>query len=643
MSRQIPLFNPALNSVQHVDNYPAIAPRKVLSGGQIAGSAGCPPERNLTPQNPPPYPPNCGLRGGGRAQFDPAVENGAAGPRSLDPARLAPAGTAGPAAVESNFREGVPRALRPYQVAALDAIEHALSCDQSTLLELATGLGKTVVFSEFARRRVTAGQRGLVLAHRGELLEQASNKLRDCGLDPAIEQGSRRAGASSRLVVASVDTLRGSRLLQYPQDWFDFVIVDEAHHAVAPKYQDKLRHFRHAKLLGVTATPDRLDGQGLGKVFASTAFRYGMAAAIRDEWLCPLEFRSVRVSRLDLDGVSTRAGDFDRGQLSTAMRDPGVLAEYCRWMLDRVGRRRTIAFCVDTQHARDVAAELNRLRPSTAVAVDGKTPAHERAEALRRWRAGEISFLVNCELYTEGFDEPSVEVIVVLRPTQSRALHTQIVGRGARLLGLTLAESIANGKPSCLVLDVVGNSRRHQLSSPADALLGSEDASAELRAELARLLEAGGPSASSDLAATLAQARQNLAGDEMRQAAAAVLAFRERLVDPFLAPFYEGSAPSPIGRPASAQLLAALASVGIDKPPASLSADEGTRWLNAAHRRRRRGLCTIKQARFLGGFGLECSSMSMERATGLVLAFKAMGAPAFKLHASRQPEWRSSR
>jgi superfamily II DNA or RNA helicase len=531
------------------------------------------------------------------------------------------------------------RQARPYQLAALDAIEHALARDRSTLLVLPTGCGKTFVFSEVARRFVASGRRVLVVAHRFELLEQARRALGAVGVVAQLEQGKHRAGADARCVVASIDTLRGSRLLQYPSDHFGLVIVDEAHHAVAPKYQLPLRHFRHAQVLGVTATADRLDGVGLGKVFASVAYSYEMGAAIADGYLVPLEFRRVAIDRLDLDDVSTRAGDYDRVQLSRAMRDPAVLDECCRWLLERVGRRRTIVFCVDRQHASDVAAALNRARPSTALAADGNLSAEERKSTLERWRGGEVNVLVNCDLYTEGFDEQSVEVVVLMRPTQSRSLYTQMVGRGARLYGSTLAESIANGKASCEVLDLVGNSRRHRLVGPADALLGSADASAELRAELARLLEAGGAAATRDLDATLAQARQNLAGDAQRQAAAAVLAFRERLVDPFLAPYYDQLPGLVVGRPASPQQLAALAKLGIDKPPSALSADEATRWIRGAHARRRKGLCTIRQALFLGRWGLDCSAMTMDRATALYLEFKGLGPSAFRVHAMRQPEW----
>lgn len=637
MTRQIPLFDPTYPQA----NDPAISPRNFTPQYENALIAGCPGTRILTPQKSPPYPPKCELRGAGTAQLDPAVNGDAAGPRSLDPARLAPAGTAGAAAgkAESGERESRPGrgnapTLRPYQLAAIAAVEAEWARVRSTLLVLATGTGKTVVFAELARRSIRAGRRVLVLAHRRELLDQAASKLRALGIDVELEQGKHHASSSARCVVASVDTMRGSRLLSYPESFFDEIIVDEAHHGVADKYQAVLRRFRNARVLGVTATPDRLDGKGLiGHVFESVAYQYEMGAAISDGWLCPLEIRHVRIDRLDLDEVSTKGGDFDRSQLSSAMRDPSVLAESCRWILDRVGRQRTIAFCVDNAHSLAVAEALNRVRPGTAIAVNGEHKEHERAEALRKWRAGEVSVLVNCELYTEGFDEPSVEVIVLLRPTQSRALYTQIVGRGTRL---------SPGKERCLVLDVVGNSRRHRLACAADALIGSADASAELRAELERLLEAGGAAAARDMDALLAQARQNLAGAAETAAAAAVLAFRERLVDPFLAPFYAGSC-SVVGRPASPQQLAALAAVGIDKPPPALSMDEASRWITAAHRRARKGLATIRQSLFLGRWGLDCASMTMERANALIVAFKESGAPAFKIHASRQPEWKAKR
>lgn len=612
-------------------NDPAVHPSLSETAGS-AGSAGC---RKEYPAISPHTPHKGGLRGPEKAQWagigDCGVSPEAAGPRSPDRARLAPARAAGAAAGEGKGERGDQPQLHPYQLASVAAIESEWSRVRATLLVLATGCGKTVVFAELVRREVQRGGRALVLAHRRELLEQARAKLRAVGVDAELEQGKHRASSSARCVVASVDTLRGDRLLSYPDGFFSLIVVDEAHHAVAEKYGGILGRFRAARVLGVTATPDRLDGKGLGRVFDSVAYRYEMGAAIAAGYLAPLEIRHVRIDQLDLDEVSTTRGDFDRGQLSAAMRDPSVLAECCRWILDRVGRQRTIAFCVDTKHAADVADALNRARPGTAIAIDGKAKEHERHEALRRWRSGEISTLVNCELYTEGFDEPSVEVIVILRPTQSRGLYTQIVGRGTRL---------SPGKERCLVLDLAGNSRRHRLACAADALIGAADASAELRAELERLLEAGGADAARDVDALLAQARQNLAGDAERQQAAAVLAFRERLVDPFLERFYEQAGPV-IGRPASPQQLAALAELGIASPPPALSQDEATRWIRAAHARRRRGLCTIKQGLFLGRWGLDTKEMPMQRATDLVIAFKAMGPGAFKVHAARQPEWRA--
>ena len=624
-----------LAALSGAQKQPVLTPQFDPAVDQTAGSAGSAGCRKEYPAVSPHTPLGSGLRGGEKPQLGRIADCGvgpeAAGPRSPDRARLAPARAAGAAAERPEERSGIAPTPRPYQLAALAAIESELARVQSTLLVLATGAGKTVVFAEWVRRNIRAGRRQLILAHRRELLDQAASKLRALGVDVALEQGKHHAASSSRCVVASVDTLRGSRLLSYPEDYFDDVVIDEAHHAVADKYQAILRRFRGARVLGVTATPDRLDGKGLGKTFATVAYRYEMGQAIADGWLCPLEIRHVRIDRLDLDDVATKGGDFDRSQLSSAMRDPAVLAESCRWILDRVGRKRTIAFCVDNAHSSSVAEALNRVRPGTAIAVNGEHKEHERASALARWRSGEISVLVNCELYTEGFDEPSVEVIVLLRPTQSRALYTQIVGRGTRL---------SPGKTSCLVLDIVGNSRRHRLACAADALIGSADASAEMRAELERLLEAGGAGAARDMDALISQARQNLAGAEQRDQAAAVLAFRERLVDPFLSPFYE-PAGAVVGRPASPEQIAALASLGIEKPPTALSADEATRWIRAAHGRRRKGLCTIKQGLFLSKWGLDCAAMQMQRATELYLEFKDMGPAAFKAHAFRQPEWRA--
>lgn len=213
--------------------------------------------------------------------------------------------------------------LRPYQVAAVAGVRERFAAgDRATLLVLPTGTGKTVVFAEVARRVVARGRRVLVLAHRRELLEQAIGKLAAAGVRAELEQGPARAG-DAPVVVASVATLRGPRLASWARDAFALVVVDEAHHATATSYRAILDHFAPARALGVTATPDRADGAGLGAVFESVAFRFDVATAIREGWLAAIRGRRINLEGLDLDRVRTVAGDLDRTELATIMTAPG--------------------------------------------------------------------------------------------------------------------------------------------------------------------------------------------------------------------------------------------------------------------------------------------------------------------------------
>ncbi len=314
--------------------------------------------------------------------------------------------------------------LRPYQTAAVEAVEREFAAGKKrTLLVLPTGCGKTVVFSEVAAREVADGVRVLVLAHRAELLEQANNKLRAAGVHAEIEQGQRRASSRAPVVIASVQTLRGKRLERYARDAFGLIIVDEAHHRIAKSYGAIADHFVTARELGVTATADRADGAGLGKVYESVAYTYEIRAAIRDGFLAPIRARRILVDGLDLSAVRTHHGDFDQGELAQVFVDEKALHGVVAPLIELVQRRRTLVFAVDVAHAHALADMINRYKPASAIAIDGSAKPAEREAAISLFRAGTFQFLVNCALLTEGFDAPSIECVALVRPTQSRALY----------------------------------------------------------------------------------------------------------------------------------------------------------------------------------------------------------------------------
>lgn len=352
---------------------------------------------------------------------------------------------------ENSVAEHAQLELRPYQFGALDGVRVAFDRgDRSTLVVCPTGTGKTVIFAELVREAVQQGIRVLVLAHRDELLKQARKKLEAVGVWADTEKGKSRASTLAKVVVASVQSLRGKRLERFSPAQFGLIIVDESHHATATSYRAVLDHFVEARVVGVTATPDRADGTALGEVFQSVAYRYELRQAIADEWLAPIVARRIVVDSVDLSTIHTRAGDLAQNELAEVMVDEEALRGVVVPLLDLAQDRRTIVFGVDVDHAHKLAALINAYRPGSARAVDGETDEATREQALVEFEVGQFQFLVNCALYTEGFDCPAVSCVAVVRPTKSRALYTQMVGRGTRLLGRSLDESRANGKHDCI-------------------------------------------------------------------------------------------------------------------------------------------------------------------------------------------------
>ena len=371
--------------------------------------------------------------------------------------------------------------LRPYQEAALSATVDAFaSGKQRVLVVKPTGTGKTVLFAALVARvaqgvrsRGGAPGRSLVLAHREELVRQAREKIVSsarlrCGVEMADERADRLDPPP--VVVASVQSMQRARLASYAPDHFDLVVVDEAHHATAKSYRNIIDHFGGARVLGVTATPDRGDKQGLKAVFESAAYVYEIRDAIRDGWLVPIVQRQVIVESLDLSKVAVRAGDFADGELEDQLCQERALHEVAVPTLEQSGSRPTVVFTAGVAQARALAEVLNRYRDGSAVALSGETHPEERRKSVEAFKAGAVQYLVNCALFLEGFDAPLCACVAMARPTKSRALYAQAIGRGTRILGLSLEESIANGKRDLLVLDFVGNSSTHSLVSVADVL-----------------------------------------------------------------------------------------------------------------------------------------------------------------------------
>ena len=323
------------------------------------------------------------------------------------------------------------QSLRPYQTKAKQCITAQWAAGRSrTLLVLPTGTGKTIVFASLAADQVRAGDRVLILAHRGELLEQAADKLqRSTGLVSAVEKAESTCLDSwYRVVVGSVQTLqRPARLERFPRDYFGTIIIDEAHHAITDGYRRILEHFSAAKVLGVTATPDRGDMRNLGEVFDSLAFEYKLTDAIKEGYLCRIMAQTVPL-KLDITSVTMSGGDYAVGELGTAL-DP-YLEQIAAEMAARCKGRKTVVFLPLIKTSQKFRDLLNT-HGFRAAEVNGQSA--DRKEVLADFDAGKYNVLCNSMLLTEGWDCPSVDCVVVLRPTKVRSLYSQMVGRGTRL------------------------------------------------------------------------------------------------------------------------------------------------------------------------------------------------------------------
>lgn len=484
--------------------------------------------------------------------------------------------------------------LRPYQDESCAAIVGEFSNGRrSTLLVLPTGCGKTVVAAKLAHFAVQHVGKVLVLSHREELVRQTVDKFqRAARLRMAVEMADETTGGMIWMVdgvSASVPTLgrKGSkRLAEYAPDAFGLIIVDEAHHAVAAGYRRILDHFPQARVLGLTATPDRLDGQGMGQVFESVAYAYDIRQAIADGYLSPIVQRVVEIQSMELRSVKVRAGDFQAGELEAEMLKDETLHAVAKVTVQEAGDRPTLVFASGVAHAKALEGLLNHYsgREDAALTVTGETPRHKRDDAIRAFGAGRLQFMTNVGVFTEGFDAPPTACVVMARPTKSRALYAQCVGRGTRL---------HPGKADCLVLDFVGAADDHSLVGVVDVLDGAVDAPTKARV---RKLQRERPDAPVD--GLLALAVQQLAAESRLDV---LVNYRTRKADPFALV----GAPNRPGRWPQAPTDGQVRVLQANKiPHAGLDRGQASDLIDAIFHRRERGLCTINQARQLAKHGL---------------------------------------
>ena len=488
--------------------------------------------------------------------------------------------------------------LRPYQQEAREAIfEQWNNGIRKTLLVLPTGYGKTIVFAKITEDCVRNGNRVLILAHRGELLEQAADKIhKSTGLGCAVEKAEESCqGSWFRIVVGSVQTLmREKRLGKFPADYFQTIIIDEAHHCISSSYQKVLQHFPEANVLGVTATPDRGDMRNLGSYFESLAYEYTLPKAIKEGYLSPIKALTIPL-KIDMSGVSVQAGDFKASDIGTAL-DPylhGIAKEMKKYCLDK----KTVVFLPlvkTSQKFRDI------LNDSGFCAAEVNGDSQDRAEILKDFDSGKYNVLCNSMLLTEGWDCPSVNCVVVLRPTKVRSLYCQMVGRGTRL---------SPGKDHLLLLDFLWHTERHELCHPASLICQDEDVAQKMTENIEKAgcpvdIEEAEKTAAEDV---VAQREESLAKqlEEMKRR-------KKKLVDPLQfemsiqAEDLSGYVPT-FGwecDPPSDKQKKTLEKLGISADQID-NAGKATKILERLDKRRVEGLTTPKQIRYLEGKGFQ--------------------------------------
>ena len=509
--------------------------------------------------------------------------------------------------------------LRPYQQQARDRIHAEWDAGHTrTLLVLPTGTGKTIVFASVAADQVRAGDRVLILAHRGELLEQAADKLqRSTGLVSAVEKAESTCLDSwFRVVVGSVQTLqRTARLERFPQDYFGTIIIDEAHHAITDGYRRILDYFSGARVLGVTATPDRGDMRNLGEVFDSLAFEYKLTDAIKEGYLCKIMAQTIPL-KLDITSVTMSGGDYAVGDLGTAL-DP-YLEQIAAEMANRCKSRKTVVFLPLIKTSQKFRDLLNT-HGFRAAEVNGQSD--DRKQVLADFDADKYNVLCNSMLLTEGWDCPSVDCVVVLRPTKVRSLYSQMVGRGTRL---------SPGKTDLLLLDFLWMTDKHELCRPADLVCEDRTVARQMTEHLAETgcpedIEEAAAQASEDVVAQREEALAKQLEEQRRKKA--------KLVDPLQyemsiqAEDLAGYVPA-FGweaGPPSEQQTAALEKLGI-LPDAVESAGKASLLLDRLHKRREEGLTTPKQIRCLEKYGFQhVGTWSFEAARHMIDRISAQG------------------
>lgn len=543
--------------------------------------------------------------------------------------------------------------LRYYQQEAVDACfdEWRSGLVKRLLIVAATGLGKTVKFCEVVKRwEAFARQFGLnprvmVIAHRSELIYQAQKRIaQHCNERVAVEKAEEYASGGARIVVASVQTVSKKKRLErmVNHGGFGLIVIDECHRSVSKSYRNVVEAMPEARLLGVTATPDRSDGKALGKVFEKTVFKMDILGdeqepgGIDSGFLVPIDGKRVTIDDIHLESVPTKGKDFDEKALDEEMAKNmvGIIDKLVE--LVPMGTRQGIIFTPGVNAAHYAASLLNQRKEGCAVAIDGKTDPFIRSRAIAWYARGEIQWLVNCAIFTEGFDAPSTSVIVQARPTKSRSLYTQMVGRGTRVLPGVVdnmadkeqasqrREAIAaSKKPEAVVYDFVGNGSRHSLglASMIDVLAGDMSDKERKAADKLEDEERGKDLSASEV---IREARK-LAREQARKAAKVKrMNAKVEDFDPFkIAGTRDSSERFLDGKygaePATNVQIAALIKFGFKgEDVRGISRRTANKLFKGLGERRKKGLATLKQLNALKRMGLPVKDIEFDLASKVI-------------------------
>jgi superfamily II DNA or RNA helicase len=560
--------------------------------------------------------------------------------------------------------------LRSYQTQAVDAVLRDFQSVQSTLCCLPTGTGKSLIFAEVVRQLNNGDSAAIVIAHRQELLTQAQHTIEaHAGLDCEYELGERKASEifPAPVLLASVQTLcsgrNGARRMhKFSPHNYGLLVIDEFHHATAASYRAVIDYFKankDLKILGVTATPERADKEALGQICESVAFDYSIQQAIKDGWLVPVQQQLIDIQSLDFSHVRTTAGDLNGADLAAVMESERNLYGICDATMKELENRKAIMFTVSVRQAEMAADILNRYKVGVARFASGKTPVDERRSIMQAFSEGSFQVLVNCNLVSEGFDVPDAELLIQARPTKSKLLYTQQLGRIMRPLPGTVdfeqcgasttlneggdaqllhhkttsnaaptfnpaarrRDAIANSaKPVAVVMDFVGNAGRHKLIHAIDILGGNVTPEVRELAETAAR-KTGRPTAIDQMVinASMKADAQRRALEAARKARLTAKAtYSVRTIDPFNS--FDITAPPTrawdSGKTLSEKQRSLLRRQHLD--PDMMTYSEGKAVIAEMFRRFNGKLATLRQCHTLKRFGYDTHDLTMQGASELL-------------------------